>query len=240
MKILIAIPAYNEAKILEQNVTKVAEFTRTNFLADQFKIIIADNNSKDNTRQIADTLKARFANVDYLFEPRQGKGFAIASAWQKFPDDYDIYVFLDADLATDLVALPDLIKALQEGNEVAIGCRYLQQSQVVKSISRRIFSFCYRLMLKILLKTKIKDMPCGFKAISRKVLNEIVPLVENHTWFFDTELVYLAEKRGFKIKEIPVKWREPRSEGDKSRVSVIHVSRLYIKEALRLKKRWSK
>lgn len=238
MKILIAIPAYNEAKILRQNIEQIVTFIRTNFSQDQLKIVIADNNSKDNTRQIADQLMAEYPEVGYLFVGEQGKGYAVIAVWQKWQAEYDIFSFMDADLATDLAALPDLIEGIKQGNDLVIGSRYLKGSRINRTIARRIFSFGYHLFLEILLGTRIKDMPCGFKALNKKVLQEIVPQITNRTWFFDSELVYLAEKNGFKIKEIPVNWQEPRQAEDKSRVNLTKVTYLYLKESLRL--RWQR
>jgi len=108
------------------------------------------------------------------------------------------------------------------------------------SLTRKIFSSGYRLILKIFLKTKIKDAPCGFKAINSKIKANILPQVENNQWFFDSELVILAERSGYKIKEIPVIWNDPRKETDKSRVSPISLSLAYFKQVLVLRKRLNK
>jgi glycosyltransferase AglD len=235
MKILIVLPSYNEAKILEANITRLLEFIKANLSGHYFKIVIADNNSQDNTKEIALALQAKYPQVDYLFAPQQGKGNAISAPWLKWQDDFEIFIFMDADLATDLEALPKLILGIQAGNDLAIGSRNLPQSQVKRALFRQIFSLGYRLALKILLKTKIKDMPCGFKAVNQKVIKQIAPKIQEMTWFWDSELVYLAEKHGYKIKEVPVKWREPRSGEDKSRVSFMQVSWLYLKKAWQLK-----
>jgi glycosyltransferase AglD len=238
MKILISLPAYNEARLLEPNVSSLVFFVRENLSEAEIKIIITDNNSKDDTASISQELLKKFPEVDYIFVPVQGKGNAISACWQKWQDQFDVYIFMDADLATDITALPNLVAGINEGFDLVIGSRYLPESQVEKSLGRRFFSFGYHLVLKGLLNTKIHDMPCGFKAVTQKVVNVIVPKIKNHSWFFDSELVYLAEKAGYKIKEIPVKWAEPRVGDDKSRVSVLKVSWQYLCEAWRL--RWQK
>jgi len=235
MKILIGLPAYNEAKILAANVLKLVQFCRENIVSDNYKIVISDNNSKDETSQVSQSLISQYPEVDYLFVPTQGKGYAIEKPWLEGESRYDIFIFMDADLATDITALPRLIEAIKSGYDLAIGSRYLKESQVKKSFGRQVFSFCYHLVLKILLGTKIKDMPCGFKAANAKIIKNIVPQIKNHTWFFDSEMVYLTEKAGCKIKEIPVHWVEPRLGDDKSRVNLFKVSFLYLCEALRLK-----
>lgn len=240
MKILIVLPAYNEAKILETNVTRLLGFVRANLAGEQFKIVISDNNSKDNTKQVAEKLKAKYPEVAYGFIAEQGKGYAISRIWEKGMGNFDIFIFMDADLATDLDALPQLISGIQAGYDLVIGSRQLPDSQVKRTLWRRLFSFGYRGLLKFVLNTKILDMPCGFKAVKPVVITQILPQIQNHTWFFDTELVYLAEKAGLKIKEIPVKWQEPRGAEDKSRVNMFKVTLLYFKEVLHLRKRLKK
>ncbi|MCX6745054.1 MAG: glycosyltransferase [Candidatus Parcubacteria bacterium] len=240
MKILIVLPSYNEAKILEANVSSLIEFVRINLAGQQFKIVISDNNSKDNTREVAEKLKAKYPEVAYGFIGEQGKGYAISRIWEKGRGNFDIFIFMDTDLATDLQALPDLIKGIQDGYDLVIGSRYLKESQVKRSVWRRLFSLGYRCLLRLVLGTQIRDLPCGFKAGSPRVVKEIMPQVQNHTWFFDSELVYLAEKAGLKIKEIPVKWQEPRGKEDKSRVNMLKVTALYFNEVWRLRKQCKK
>ncbi len=240
MKILIVLPAYNEAKILEANVTKLLLFVRANLSNQEFKLIISDNNSTDDTQTVAESLKVKFPEVDYIFVPEQGKGNAIMVPWQKLQNDYNLYIFMDADLATDLQSLPDLISGLNNGYDLVLGSRYLKASQVKRTIWRRMFSLGYRCLLKLVLGTKVRDLPCGFKAVTPRVVKEIIPKIRNHTWFFDSEMVFLAEKDGLKIKEIPVKWQEPRGNEDKSRVNMLKVTSLYFKEVWRLRKQCKK
>jgi glycosyltransferase involved in cell wall biosynthesis len=237
MKLIIVLPSYNEAKILDANVTKLVKFCRANLSGHDFKIVISDNNSKDNTREVSADLQAKYPEVDYLFVPQQGKGQAISIPWVKWQEEFEAFIFMDADLATDLSALPELISGIQAGNDLVIGSRNLPESQVSRTFFRRFFSLGYRLALRILLQTKVKDMPCGFKAVNQKVIKEILPQVQEQTWFWDSELVYLAEKQGLKIKEVPVKWQEPRGGADKSRVSFMQVSWLYLKKAWGLRAR---
>ena len=236
MKILIVIPAYNEEKILRENILEVFNFCRANLKID-WQIVIADNNSSDRTSLIGRGLVGQYPKVDYLLVEKQGKGAAIRAGWQNF--SADIYSFMDADLATDLSALPRLIEAISQGYDLVIGSRFHPRSEIKRSLTRKIFSSGYRLILKIFLKTKIKDAPCGFKAINSKIKANILPQVENNQWFFDSELVILAERSGYKIKEIPVIWNDPRKETDKSRVSPISLSLAYFKQVLVLRKRLS-
>jgi glycosyltransferase involved in cell wall biosynthesis len=234
MEVIIAIPAYNEEKILKDNVTKLLAFAQEK-LADRFLIMIADNCSNDQTAAVAQSLAQSQSEVRYPYVGEKGKGAAIRAAWES--QTADIYCFMDADLATDLAALPALIEAVKSGADLAIGSRYLKGSKVKRSLFRKFFSFGYHLALVAILKTKIKDMPCGFKAINSKIKEAVLPQVRNNQWFFDSELVILAEKQGFTIKEIPVTWHDPREGGDKSRVNALSVGRAYLQEVVKISRR---
>ncbi|MFA5022289.1 MAG: glycosyltransferase [Patescibacteria group bacterium] len=237
MKILIAIPAYNEQSILATSIERLVNFCSQNLTID-WQIIIADNNSSDQTAVVAKNLASQFSQVKYLFVPQKGKGIAIRSAWESQPAD--LYCFMDADLATDLSALQLAIAAVNEGNDAVIGSRFARQSKVSRSLVRKLTSQGYRLVLKIILGLKINDAPCGFKLISQKVKDDILPKVQNQEWFFDSELIILVEKGGYKIKEIPVIWHDPREGEDKSRVQTLSLSRAYFNQVLNLRKRLGK
>lgn len=236
-KILIVIPAYNEEKLLLSSIVKLYGFCQQR-LGSGWRIVVADNQSTDRTAAIAKSLATEYPGVDYLSVGIKGKGAAIRAGWQSATAD--IYCFMDADLATDLAALPDLILAIESGSDVAIGSRYLPASKVTRTLGRRFFSIGYRLALKLILGTKVHDLPCGFKAINSKIKESILPVVTNNNWFFDSELVLIAEKRGFNIAEIPVTWSEPRGAQDKSRVNLVAVARSYLSEISRLKTRLKK
>lgn len=234
MKIAIALPAYNEEKILKDNVLKLLEFCRNN-LADDWRIIIADNGSADQTAAIAKDLAQDFSAVKFIAAGQRGKGAAIRAAWEQ--SEADIYCFMDADLATDLTGLPELIGGIKAGHDLVLGSRFLAASKVSRSLIRKLTSQIYRLILKILLGLKINDAPCGFKAISHKIKEKVLPQVKNNGWFFDSELVILTEKQGYKIKEIPVIWRDPREGLDKSKVKTFSLGWEYLKQVIRLRNR---
>jgi len=234
MKILIAIPVYNEENILENNINKVLDFCH-NKLDIDFKIVIADNNSTDKTAEIGRQLADKNSEVEYYFIDQQGKGGAIKNVWA---NDYsaDIYCFMDADLATDLSALPNLISEINNGNDIVIGSRFHSKSKVSRPLSRKIISYLYHLFLKISVRTKINDAACGFKAISKKAKLQLLPDLQNEGWFFDSELVLLADKSGYKVKEIPVCWAEPRTNDSPSKVNIWLLSRDYLKQVSIFKK----
>ena len=234
MKVLIVIPAYNEEAIIESTIRKLINFLKNHpeFL---WQVVIADNDSTDQTSKIAKSLAETFLAVDYLFVAERGKGAAIRAGWNNF--SADVYCFMDADLATDLEALPVLIQAIVVGSDIAVGSRYHPDSRVDRAFARKIFSLGYRLALKMLVGLKVKDAPCGFKAINSKIKDILLPTVENNQWFFDSELLILADHQGYQIKEIPVIWADPREGVDKSRVKPWSLAWAYLSEILKLKRR---
>ncbi|NCN07789.1 glycosyltransferase [Candidatus Falkowbacteria bacterium] len=235
MKILIALPAYNEEFILTDSVKKIIDFCFNNLVNDQFVIVIANNNSTDKTGQIADNLSLSYSNVEHLFIGQKGKGLAIASAWSKY--DADLYCFMDADLATDLSALIIAIKQIKSGLDLVIGSRFHKQSQVTRSWQRKFISQCYRWFFKILFLLKINDFPCGFKVVTRNVRDSLLSEIENQEFFWDTELLVLANKQGFKILEIPVIWSAVDNNNRQSKVNIFSTSLNYLKQSILLKVR---
>ena len=234
MKLLIVIPAYNEEQLIASTVRRVVEFVSAYF-KDEWHLVIADNQSTDQTPAIGQRLAQQYPRVSYLAVSRRGKGAAIRAGWQHF--SADIYCFMDADLATDLSALPALIDGIIEGNDVVIGSRFHPQAQVKRSMIRKLFSWGYRLVLRLLVGLKIKDAPCGFKAINSRIKENLLPQVQNDQWFFDSELLILADRLGYKIKEIPVRWRDPREGTDQSRVRAGTLALAYLKQVLALRSR---
>lgn len=201
------IPVYNEEHVLERSVTTLRRFLREHFPY-PWRIVIADNASIDNTLAVAQRLADEYpGEVTYLHLPQKGRGRALRSAW--LASDADIVSYMDVDLSTDLTCYPPLIRAIaEEGYDIAIGTRLAKGAQIQRSLKREITSRGFILITKFLMRTHFSDGQCGFKALSRRAAQELVPLVENQEWFFDTELLILAEKMGYRIREIPVKWVE--------------------------------
>ena len=236
-KLIIAIPAFNEEDVLHNNVLKVLNFCQNHLKLD-WQLVIVDNGSVDQTAEIGKNLAKDYNKIKYLHLAVAGKGLAIKSGWQSLAADF--YLFMDADLATDLSAVPLAITKLTSGADLVLGSRFHSASRVNRSLARKMFSFGYRLTLRLFLNTKISDAPCGFKAINNRVKENILPQVYDEKWFFDSELAILAEYNNFRIVEIPVVWQDPRVGGNKSKVKVLSLSLAYLQEVLKLRKRLKK
>ena len=234
MKIILAIPVYNEEAVLADKIQTLWDFCSKNLSADEVVIVIANNNSTDGTAQVAEKLSAANPAIKHLFIPQKGKGMAIASAWKNY--EADIYGFMDADLSTDLSALPLAIGEIKKESDLVIASRFHKESIVERSLLRQIFSQGYRWFFKILFLMKLNDFPCGFKVANRKVRDMALEKISETGFFWDTEMLVLADKAGFKIKEIPITWRECHDPNRLSHVNILKTSLNYIKQSFRL--RW--
>jgi glycosyltransferase involved in cell wall biosynthesis len=201
------IPVYNEEHVLEGSVLQLRRFLQQEFPY-RWRILIADNASTDRTLEVAQRLAQEHPDeVDYIHLPQKGRGRALRAAW--LGSDADILSYMDVDLSTDLACYPPLVRAIaEEGYDLAIGTRLARGARIRRSLKREITSRGFITITKLMVGTHFSDGQCGFKAISRKAAQELLPLVENNEWFFDTELLILAERRGYRVREIPVKWIE--------------------------------
>jgi len=202
----IVIPVYNEEHVLADSVSTLRKFLAQDF-PHHYRIVVADNASTDGTLEVAQRLAQKHPDVASLHIPQKGRGRALRAAWLTSPAD--ILSYMDVDLSTDLAAFPPLIEAIaSEGYDIAIGSRLAREADIRRSLRREVISRSYNVMIKALFFTRFSDAQCGFKAASRRAVQELVPLIENNEWFFDTELLILAEKAGYRVKEIPVRWLE--------------------------------
>jgi glycosyltransferase involved in cell wall biosynthesis len=202
----VVIPVYNEEHALAESVATLRRFLSEGF-HHQWRILIADNASTDSTLAIAQELAEKHRDVASLHIPEKGRGRALKASW--LGSAADIVSYMDVDLSTELEAFPPLIEAIaSEGYHVVTGSRLSPDSETTRSLKREVISRGYNLMIKALFFTRFYDAQCGFKALSRQAVRELVPLIENNEWFFDTELLILAEKAGYPVKEIPVRWLE--------------------------------
>ena len=202
----IVIPVLNEEQALENSIETLMSFCEENIGAYDWVITVADNGSTDQTLQIAQTLSKKYSKVQYIRLEERGRGRALKKAWAQ--SGSKILAYMDVDLSTDLSSLPDCLDALNNSKaEIAIGSRLLSGSHVVgRSFKREFISRSYSLLFRMMFMVSFRDAQCGFKVVSKKVVEDVVPLVKNNNWFFDTELLILAEKNGYPILEVPVRW----------------------------------
>lgn len=202
----ITIPVYNEEKELEVNIQKLYDFCKKNLTKYDWQITIADNASSDNTPIIAATLQKKNPKINLFRLEEKGRGRAVKKSWSKSIADYCVY--MDLDLSTDLKHLPSLIKALEKGYDIAIGSRLAKGANVegrtlLREITSRTLNFFF---IQMWFRTHFTDAQCGFKAVTRKVVDQLIPKIKDNDWFFDGELLIVGEKSGYKIHEEPVHW----------------------------------
>ncbi len=224
----IVVPVYNEEQALPRSILILTDYLKSNVI-NPWQIIIADNASTDSTRSVSEMLCERYPGVNYLYLPQKGRGRALKTAWME--STADIVSYMDVDLSTDLVHLPQLIDSIESGAHIAIGSRLSKESKITRSFRRGFISRTYNLMIKSMFFTGFPDAQCGFKAVSRRAADDVAPLVVDNGWFFDTEMLLIAEKNGYRIKEIPVKW----TDDPDSRVKIISTAWEDIKGLLRLR-----
>jgi len=203
----VVIPVYNEEHVLAASLATLRDFLQQNLAGFAWHVTIADNASTDGTLRLAEELGRAYADVRVIHLPEKGRGRALRRAW--LADGADVQSYMDVDLSTDLRYFPALVDAIARDRwDVAIGSRLMRGAHTTRSFKRELISRCYNLLIKVLFFTRFSDAQCGFKAISREAARELVPRVKNQKWFFDTELLILAEKKGYSVKEIPVAWSE--------------------------------
>ena len=200
----VVVPVYNEQVALPGSIRRLHRHLEEHFPY-PVQITIADNASIDDTPLVAAELAAELDNVRVLHLDLKGRGRALHAAWSTSPSP--VLVYMDVDLSTDLAALGPLVAPLISGHsDLAIGTRLSRASRVVRGPKREFISRCYNLILRSTLSAKFSDAQCGFKAIRADVAHALLPLVEDTGWFFDTELLVLAERSGLRIHEVPIDW----------------------------------
>lgn len=200
----IVVPVFNEESVLEESITKLANYLQRE-MSNTWQITIADNASTDNTPVIAARLAADMPHVVYRRLDVKGRGYAIRDAWSC--SEAEVLAYLDVDLSTDLAALPPLVAPLLSGHsDISIGTRLGVSSRVSRGPKREFISRSYNFLLKRTMQVRFSDAQCGFKAIRADVANKLLPHIVDNGWFFDTELLIIAERSGLRIHEIPVDW----------------------------------
>ncbi len=211
----IVVPVRDEERDLGPSVRRLDGFLRSRFPFPA-RITIADNGSTDGTWGVATALAAELGSVRAVRLAQAGRGRALRSIWAA--SNADVLAYMDVDLSTDLNALLPLVAPLVSGHsDMAIGTRLARGARVIRGPRREIISRCYNLLLHATLGARFSDAQCGFKAISAARARVLLPLTRDPGWFFDTELLVLAQRAGLRIHEVPVDWTD---DAD-SRVRVI-------------------
>jgi len=211
----IVVPVKNEEHTLAPSVTRLVAYLRHSFPFSA-RVTIADNGSTDGTWLVARSLEDAFTEVRAVHFDLPGRGRALHEVW--LASDAELLAYMDVDLSTDLNALLPLVAPLLSGHsDIAIGTRLAHGSRVVRGPKREIISRCYNLLLRLTLRARFSDAQCGFKAIRACQARQLLPLVADRGWFFDTELLVLAERAGLRIHEVPVDW----TDDTDSRVDIV-------------------
>ena len=224
----VVVPVYNEEGDLANSVHRLHRYLEENFPFTA-RITIADNASTDETPRIAAQLADELTDVRMVRLEQKGRGRALQAVWST--SDAPVLAYMDVDLSTDLAALAPLVAPLVSGHsDLAIGSRLARGSRVVRGAKREVISRCYNFLLKSTLSAHFSDAQCGFKAIRADVAAQLLPHVADTGWFFDTELLVLAQRSGLRIHEVPVDWVD---DAD-SRVDIIATATADLKGIARM------
>lgn len=206
MLVNVTIPVFNEEVMLPQSIPQLHEFL-TGHCRFSFEIVIVDNASTDHTWEVAGRLQQSFPDIRCVHLDRKGRGGALKRVWSE--SAADILSYMDVDLSTNLFSFPPLIEGLLCGGfDLGIGSRLMPASTTQRCLKREVISRAYNLLVKAFFRTRFSDAQCGFKAITRRAAGQLLPQIEDAGWFFDTELLIIAEKAGFRIFDLPVSWIE--------------------------------
>ena len=231
VQLSIIIPAYNEEENISSTLSEISEYlNKKNFPCE---VIVIDDGSKDKTVEKALGLKENLPNLRVIeSKPNRGKGYVVRKAMLQADGDY--LMFMDADNSTSIKELDKFLPHLKEGYDVVIGSRRLKGSEIVvpESALRILLGNIYILLSKIFIGVKASDFNCGFKAYRKEAAKKIFSLQRMDDWSFDTELLFIITKFGFKIKEVPVKWAhkftskvKPFSAGINSFISLVKIKK---------------
>ncbi|MBX7111443.1 MAG: glycosyltransferase family 2 protein [Dehalococcoidia bacterium] len=203
----LVIPVYNEEHILAESVATLLHYLEGH-PEHEWRVVVANNASTDATLEVARRLETETAGkVVALDIGTKGRGIALRVAWLTSPAD--VVAYMDVDLSTDIAHIPELIDPLANNEvDVAYGTRLDRRSQTKRSFKREFISRSYVFLLRTLAGLKVSDAQCGFKAMRRDAARAVVPLVKDTQWFFDSELLLIAQKNGYRLREIPVRWDE--------------------------------
>ncbi|NOY06636.1 MAG: glycosyltransferase family 2 protein [Chlorobi bacterium] len=231
MKLNVTIPVYNEEKMLPVSIPVLHQFLAESMEDYEWEIVIADNASIDSTPQVADALSRDFPRVRLERLEQKGRGRALKHTWLRA--DADICSYMDVDLSTNLESFPPMIDALaHKGYDIGTGSRLMKGANTQRSFKREFISRTYNIMVKAMFFTRFSDAQCGFKAVTRDVVEKLIPRIEDNVWFFDSELLIIGEKCGYRIFDVPVKWIEDLD----TRVKIVRTALDDIKGLIRVRR----
>ena len=217
VRVDIVIPVLNEERALPGCIARLREFLGASLSGHAWRVVVADNGSTDETLSVAQALVDEFPKeVVCVHLDVRGRGRALRKTWLE--SDADVLCYMDVDLSTGLGALPIMVDGIvNDGVHVAFGSRLAKGAAIKRSFKREFISRAYNIVIRGMMRTHFRDAQCGFKAVSRGAAQALIPSVVNNHWFFDTELLVIAEKRGFRMLEVPVAW----DEDPDSRVNIV-------------------
>ena len=206
MNVEVVVPAHNEEQVLEASIRRLHSHLTREFPFSA-RITVADSASTDSTLEIAQRLAAEVPGMRVIHLDEKGRGRALRAAWSS--SRADVLAYMDVDLSTDLNALLPLVAPLLSAHsDLAVGSRLMHGARVERSLKREVISRAYNFLLRLALGSRVSDAQCGFKAGRREAIQALLPAVENEHWFFDSELLHLAEQGRLRIHEVPVDWTE--------------------------------
>jgi glycosyltransferase involved in cell wall biosynthesis len=214
----IVIPVHNEVHAIVPSVRRLHAYLSAG-LPSSFRITVVDNGSVDGTWTMIRRLHQELDGLAALRLAEKGRGRALRAGWSA--SNARVLAYCDVDLSTDLGAVLPLLAPLLSGHsDLAIGSRLARGARIVRGRRRDLISRCYNVILRSTLRAHFSDAQCGFKAITADAAQLLLPMVADNGWFFDTELLVLAERAGLRIYEVPVDW----IDDPDSRVDVVNTA----------------
>ncbi len=202
----LVLPVFNEAHVLEQSAGRLRE-AMSGCRDFSWRIVIVDNGSTDETAAVAERLAAQMPQLSFLHLDAKGRGGALRATWERTDAEFSIY--MDVDLSTDLVAVPETVALLREGADMVTGSRLHRDSEITRCLKREILSRGYNRLIRSVLGTRsFDDAQCGFKGVRLESVRPLLPLIVDQEWFFDTEMLVLAEYAGLDVRTLPIRWVE--------------------------------
>lgn len=227
----LVIPVYNEEHVLADSVSTVLEWCARH-PEHEWRVVVANNASTDSTLTVARRLEEEHQGQVFAVDiPVKGRGIALRTAW--LTSTADVMAYMDVDLSTDLDGVPALIDPIARGEaDLTYGSRLAKQSQTRRGWKREFISRSYVFILRFLAGLKVSDAQCGFKGISRPAAQALVPLVRDNAWFFDSEMLLVAQENGYRLREVPVRW----TDDPDSRVAIVKTATEDLKGIWRLRR----